>query len=228
MSAASAALLQPSDTLLERHLGSNEAETAAMLAEVGHASLDALVDAAVPPAIRLCRPLDLPAPSGESDTLRRLRAIADKNRVYRSYLGGGYSDCLVPPVIQRNHPGEPAWYTSYTPYQAEISQGRLEALLNFQSLVTDLTGMEIANASLPGRGDRRRRGDGPGPRRQPDRGGGALPRLRPLPTRRNVEVSGPGRSPSAWKWWWPRFRSWRRSSTAPSASCSSIRRPMVP
>src|ERR1700744_4156991 len=109
MSAASAAgsvqadaLLQPSDTLLERHLGSNRAETAAMLAEVGHASLDALVDAAVPPAIRLRRPLDLPAPSGERETLVRLRAIADRNRVYRSHLGTGYSDCIVPPVIQRN------------------------------------------------------------------------------------------------------------------------------
>ncbi len=143
-----ASLLEPGDTLLDRHLGSNEAETAAMLATVGHSSLDALVDAAVPAAIRLRRPLDLPSPTGERETLLRLRVIAEKNKVYRSYLGTGYSDTVTPPVILRNIMENPAWYTSYTPYQAEISQGRLEALLNFQTMVTDLTGMEIANASL--------------------------------------------------------------------------------
>ena len=137
-------LLEPGDTLLERHLGSNGDETAAMLQAVGHASLDALVDAAVPPAIRLRRALDLPAPTGERETLLRLRAIAGKNRVCRSYLGTGYSDTVTPPVILRNIMENPAWYTSYTPYQAEISQGRLEACypLNGQDLSTDRTPLE--------------------------------------------------------------------------------------
>ncbi|MDE1171953.1 MAG: aminomethyl-transferring glycine dehydrogenase [Verrucomicrobium sp.] len=136
------------DPLLPRHLGSGQEEVAAMLAAVGQPSLDALADAAVPAAIRLRRPLDLPAPVGEGEALEKLRAIAGKNRVFRSYLGTGYYDCVTPPVILRNILENPAWYTSYTPYQAEISQGRLEALLNFQTMVTDLTGMEIANASL--------------------------------------------------------------------------------
>jgi glycine dehydrogenase len=142
------ALTEPGDWLLPRHLGSNAEEIAAMLEVVGFPSLDALVDAAVPENIRLRRALNLPAPLGERAALDRLRAIAGRNRIFRSYLGMGYSDTVTPPVIQRNILENPAWYTSYTPYQAEISQGRLEALLNFQTLVTDLTGMEIANASL--------------------------------------------------------------------------------
>jgi len=119
-----------------------------MLEAVGYDSLDALIDAAVPEAIRFRRPLDLPAPTGERATLERLRTIAAKNKIFRSYIGMGYADTITPPVIQRNILENPAWYTSYTPYQAEISQGRLEALLNFQTMIIDLTGMEIANASL--------------------------------------------------------------------------------
>ena len=140
-------LLAPADTFARRHLGDNAAETAAMLASLGFASLDALVDSAVPAAIRR-GPLQLPAALGESAALAELRALATENRVFRSCIGLGYSDTLTPPVIQRNILENPGWYTAYTPYQAEISQGRLEALLNFQTVVTDLTGLAIANASM--------------------------------------------------------------------------------
>jgi glycine dehydrogenase len=140
--------LAPLDTFPRRHLGSSDADTAAMLAALGQPSLDALVDAAVPPAIRLPRPLDLPEPVGESRMLAELRGIAAKNQVFRSFIGCGYYDCLPPPVIQRNILENPGWYTAYTPYQAEISQGRLEALLNFQTMVCELTALEIANASM--------------------------------------------------------------------------------
>jgi glycine dehydrogenase len=119
-----------------------------MLDTLGFTSLEALVDAAVPASIRLTKPLALPPPLSESDALARLKAIAAQNQVFRSYLGLGYHDCITPPVIQRNILENPGWYTQYTPYQAEISQGRLESLLNFQTMVCDLTGMEIANASL--------------------------------------------------------------------------------
>ncbi|HVS53491.1 MAG TPA: aminomethyl-transferring glycine dehydrogenase [Opitutaceae bacterium] len=140
-------LLAPTDTFARRHLGDSAADTAEMLALLGSASLDALVDAAVPRAIRL-GPLNLPAPLGESAALAELRALASENKVFRSCIGLGYSDTHTPPVIQRNILENPGWYTAYTPYQAEISQGRLEALLNFQTLVTDLTALEIANASM--------------------------------------------------------------------------------
>jgi len=140
--------LEPLDTFERRHTGSSAADTAALLRTVGHASLDALADAAVPPAIRLPRPLNLPAAASESTALAELRAIAAQNQVYRSFIGLGYYDTAVPGVIQRNIFENPAWYTAYTPYQAEISQGRLEALLNFQTVITDLTGLEIANASM--------------------------------------------------------------------------------
>jgi glycine dehydrogenase len=119
-----------------------------MLQAVGYESLDDLVHDTVPENIRLGRPLDLPPADSEHDTLRALRAIATKNEVFRSYLGMGYADCIVPGVIQRNVLENPGWYTAYTPYQAEISQGRLEALLNYQTMIVDLTGFEIANASL--------------------------------------------------------------------------------
>jgi len=118
-----------------------------MLAALGHPSLDSLVDAAVPAHIRR-GPLNLPAAAGEADALAELRAIAFDNRIFRSFIGMGYSDTLVPGVIQRTILENPAWYTAYTPYQAEISQGRLEALLNFQTVVSDLTGLEVANASM--------------------------------------------------------------------------------
>jgi glycine dehydrogenase len=119
-----------------------------MLEVVGHASLDALVDAAVPPAIRLERPLALPEPADEPEALAKLRAIAAQNEVFRSFIGLGYYGTHTPPVIQRAIFENPGWYTAYTPYQAEISQGRLEALLAFQTMVCDLTGLEIANASM--------------------------------------------------------------------------------
>ena len=140
-------LLAPADTFARRHLGDNTADTAAMLDLLGYPSLDQLVDAAVPAQIRR-GPLSLPAAIGESAALADLRAIASENKVYRSFIGAGYYDTHTPPVIQRNILENPGWYTAYTPYQAEISQGRLEALLNFQTLVTDLTGLEIANASM--------------------------------------------------------------------------------
>ncbi|MGD9651480.1 MAG: glycine dehydrogenase (aminomethyl-transferring), partial [Candidatus Dadabacteria bacterium] len=119
-----------------------------MLDRAGAKSLDALIDETVPASIRLGEPLDLPPGLSEHRLLRELRAISQKNKVFKSYIGLGYYGCVVPGVIQRNVLENPGWYTQYTPYQAEISQGRLEALLNFQTMVSDLTGMEIANASL--------------------------------------------------------------------------------
>ncbi len=146
--ASSRDLLAPLDTFERRHTGSPAAAVAEMLRTIGYESVDALTAAAVPAKIRLKRPLRLPAALGEREALAELRAIASKNKVFRSYIGMGYHDTATPPVIQRNILENPGWYTAYTPYQAEISQGRLEALLNFQTLVTDLTGMEIAGASM--------------------------------------------------------------------------------
>jgi glycine dehydrogenase len=147
------AVLQPTDTFVRRHLGPTEDETRDMLAAIGARSLEQVIDETVPAAIRLRRPLTLSSlpddrPLGESETLGILRAMVEKNRVFRSFLGMGYSGCLTPGVIQRNILENPGWYTQYTPYQAEISQGRLEALLNFQTMVSDLTGLPMANASL--------------------------------------------------------------------------------
>jgi glycine dehydrogenase len=140
-------LADPADSFARRHLGDNPADTAAMLAELNFPSLDALVDAAVPANIRT-EPLRLPSAIGENAALTELRSIASDNRVLRNFIGMGYSDTLVPGVIQRTILENPGWYTAYTPYQAEISQGRLEALLNFQTVITDLTGLEISNASM--------------------------------------------------------------------------------
>ena len=140
--------LAPLDTFPRRHLGSTADEVAQMLETVGEKSLDALIDSTVPAAIRLAQPLRLPAGRGENETLVELRGIAGKNVVAKNYIGQGYSDCIVPPVIQRNILENPGWYTAYTPYQAEISQGRMEALINFQQMIIDLTGLDIANASL--------------------------------------------------------------------------------
>ena len=132
----------------QRHIGPNAVEVEQMLEAMGLDNLEALVDHAVPSAIRLRSPLKLESGQGEYQALGTLKAIAAQNQVFRSYIGLGYAGCLTPPVIQRNILENPGWYTQYTPYQAEIAQGRLEALLNFQTLVTDLTGLKIANASL--------------------------------------------------------------------------------
>jgi len=131
------------DSFARRHIGPNQPARAAMLAEIGFENLDALIDATVPQNIRLDRPLHLPDAASEWAALAELRALAQKNIV-----GAGYSDTITPPVIQRNILENPGWYTAYTPYQAEIAQGRLEALLNFQTMITDLTALDIANASL--------------------------------------------------------------------------------
>ena len=136
------------DVFVERHVGPRPEDVGAMLETLGYASLDAFIDAVVPADIRLRRPLGVPAGQSEQAALAEIRALAAKNQVWRSYLGMGYHDCVTPPVILRNVLENPGWYTAYTPYQAEIAQGRLEALLNFQTMVSDLTGLEIANASL--------------------------------------------------------------------------------
>jgi len=144
----SAGLLAHPDRFARRHIGPSDEETRQMLEHLGFASLGALIDQAVPAQIRLARPLQLPADRAEFEVLAALKQIASENQVFRSYIGMGYSDCITPAVIQRNILENPGWYTQYTPYQAEISQGRLEALLNFQTMVTDLTALEVANASL--------------------------------------------------------------------------------
>src|SRR5437763_6162323 len=136
------------DSFARRHIGPNQAAWHEMLAELDFENLDALIDATVPKNIRLDRPLNLPGAASEQDALAELRALAKKNVVARSFIGAGYSDSITPPVIQRNILENPGWYTAYTPYQAEIAQGRLEALLNFQTMITDLTALDIANASL--------------------------------------------------------------------------------
>ena len=140
--------LEHHDAFLERHIGPNDAEIAHMLRTVGHDSLDALTDAIVPANIKSPKPLALPSPISEVEALAKIRTIADKNQVFRSFIGQGYSGTHTPNVILRNILENPAWYTAYTPYQAEISQGRMEALINFQTMCADLTGMQIANASL--------------------------------------------------------------------------------
>ncbi|MHC5010250.1 MAG: aminomethyl-transferring glycine dehydrogenase, partial [Planctomycetota bacterium] len=141
-------LLAHPDHFVDRHNGPSPAGAKAMLDVLGFDSLEALVDRIVPQGIRVEKPLAMPDPVSEHDVLTEIRGIADQNEIWRSYLGLGYHDCITPPVILRNILENPGWYTQYTPYQAEISQGRLEALLNFQTMVSDLTGMEISNASL--------------------------------------------------------------------------------
>ena len=145
---ATLAQLEQRDDFVGRHVGPDAAETRAMLDVLGLESLDQLIDKVIPASILSAAPLALPEGRSEPETLALLRAIAGKNRVLRSFIGTGYHGTFTPAVILRNVLENPAWYTAYTPYQPEISQGRLEALLNFQTMVTDLTGMEIANASL--------------------------------------------------------------------------------
>ena len=140
--------LEARDEFRERHIGPNPAEVAEMLSVIGQPSIEALTEAIVPAAIRLPAPLTLPEGMSEEEALAKIAAIAAGNQVFKSYIGQGYYGTFTPKVILRNILENPAWYTAYTPYQAEISQGRMEALLNFQTMVADLTGMEIANASL--------------------------------------------------------------------------------
>src|SRR5205809_4760125 len=147
-SASAGDRLAPTERFRDRHVGPRPEEIAAMLETLGVESLDALVDATVPESIRLRRPLEIHERASEYRVLAELREIASRNQVFRSYVGMGYHDCITPPVIQRNILENPGWYTQYTPYQPEIAQGRLEALLNFQTLVADLTGLPLANASL--------------------------------------------------------------------------------
>ena len=145
---ASSQALAPTDTFVHRHIGPDEAEVAEMLGLLGYDSLDALIEAAVPSQIRTDAPLSVGPARGEHELLAELKRMASKNEVRRSYIGMGYHGTIVPPVIQRNILENPGWYTQYTPYQAEISQGRLEALLLFQQMTMDLTGLDLANASL--------------------------------------------------------------------------------
>jgi len=140
--------LEHASAFVDRHIGPNDAEIAQMLRVLGHDSLDALTDAIVPGSIKSGNPLALPESLTEVQALEKIRAIAGRNKVLRSFIGQGYYGTHTPNVILRNILENPAWYTAYTPYQAEISQGRMEALINFQQMVADLTGMEIANASL--------------------------------------------------------------------------------
>jgi glycine dehydrogenase len=138
----------PQDVFQSRHIGPDAASRDAMLRAIGVRSIDDLIDQTIPAGIRLTKGLDLPPAETEAGYLRRLRTVAAKNRVARSYIGMGYYDCVTPAVILRNVFENPGWYTPYTPYQAEIAQGRLESLLNFQTMTSDLTAMEIATASL--------------------------------------------------------------------------------
>ncbi|PJK07273.1 glycine dehydrogenase (aminomethyl-transferring) [Lysobacteraceae bacterium NML08-0793] len=148
MQSQSLSALENRDAFVARHLGPSPDEITQMLGLLGFDSLDALTDAIVPDKIRLQKPLALPESVTEVEALAKIRAIADKNKVFKSFIGQGYYGTHTPNVILRNILENPAWYTAYTPYQAEISQGRMEALINFQQMVADLTGMEIANASL--------------------------------------------------------------------------------
>ncbi|HCP91513.1 MAG TPA: glycine dehydrogenase (aminomethyl-transferring), partial [Spartobacteria bacterium] len=127
-----------------RHIGPNDEEIDAMLRDLGFDNLEGLIDATVPKNIRFDRQLNLPEAKSEMEALAELRATSKKNKVARSFIGAGYHDCITPPVIQRNILENPGWYTAYTPYQAELAQGRLEALLNFQTMIVDLTKLDIA------------------------------------------------------------------------------------
>ena len=136
------------DNFNKRHIGPREEELELMLSKIGVKNLDKLIDKTIPDSIRLKKPLNIPEGVSETEFLNSIRETAQKNKVFKTYIGLGYYNSIIPSVIQRNIFENPSWYTSYTPYQAEISQGRLEALLNFQTMVMELTGMEIANASL--------------------------------------------------------------------------------
>jgi glycine dehydrogenase len=148
MSESLVAAVESNDAFSARHIGPDDAEIRDMLKAVGTSDLETLIARTVPASIRTPNPLDIPAVADEAAFLRLARKISGENQTWRSCIGAGYYGCVVPPVIQRNVLENPGWYTQYTPYQAEIAQGRLEALLNFQTMVLDLTGMQITNASL--------------------------------------------------------------------------------
>src|ERR1041385_1125720 len=137
-----------SSSFAQRHLGPRDKDVKSMLGKIGAGSLDELISQTIPSSIRLKKPLSLPDGLSEFEYLKELKATASRNKIYKSYIGQGYYNSIIPPVTQRNVLENPGWYTAYTPYQAEIAQGRLEALLNFQTMVIDLTGLPIANASL--------------------------------------------------------------------------------
>src|SRR5580698_1078622 len=140
--------LEENDGFVRRHIGPSETELAAMLKAVGAATLDDVAGKTVPDSIRSNQALNLPPAIDEAATIAELRALAAQNAPVKSLIGMGYHGTVTPPVILRNVLENPGWYTAYTPYQAEIAQGRLEALVNFQTMISELTGMEIANASL--------------------------------------------------------------------------------
>jgi glycine dehydrogenase len=140
--------LASSEKFRNRHISPSESDVQGMLETIGVDSLDSLIEETIPQNIRLKQPLKLPKPLSENEFLKTFKATVEKNQIFKSYIGLGYYDTLVPGVIQRNILENPGWYTAYTPYQAEIAQGRLEALINFQTMVSELTGMELANASL--------------------------------------------------------------------------------
>ena len=136
------------NNFIKRHNGPTEADLPEMLKKTGVANLDQLIDETLPPAIRMKAPLKLAKGMNEFEYLTHLKEVASKNKIYKTYIGLGYYNTILPGVVQRNILENAGWYTSYTPYQAEISQGRLEALLNFQTVIADLTGLPLANASL--------------------------------------------------------------------------------
>jgi len=139
---------QQSREFISRHIGPNEKDTAQMLKVIGEPSMESLIGKTVPQSIRMNHELRIPAPVGEFEYLELIKQISLKNKIFKNYIGQGYYDTIVPSVILRNVFENPGWYTQYTPYQAEISQGRLESLLNFQTMVCDLTGLPLSNASL--------------------------------------------------------------------------------
>src|SRR6187401_23367 len=141
-------LEQQANEFRSRHIGPDEADSREMLKTIGESSLNDLVDKTVPPGIRMSQELDIPAAMSENEYLQHIKELSTKNKVFKNYIGQGYYDTITPSVILRNVFENPGWYTQYTPYQAEIAQGRLESLLNFQTLVSDLTALPIANASL--------------------------------------------------------------------------------
>ncbi|HRZ50260.1 MAG TPA: glycine dehydrogenase (aminomethyl-transferring), partial [Bacteroidales bacterium] len=136
------------DNFTERHNGPRTAEEHKMLEIIGAGSLQQLMDETIPASIRLEKPLDIPAGISEYELIHHLRELGSRNQLWKTFIGMGYYNTITPGVVVRNILENPGWYTSYTPYQAEISQGRLEALLNYQTMVSDLTGMPMANASL--------------------------------------------------------------------------------